>query len=64
MVFHGEKDRIVPSHYTEPIGELSVASRQVLPGLEHEVLNEASWASTMNSYISFANGALGLTKTS
>ncbi len=62
MVFHGGNDRIVPAHFTEPIGELSVASRQVLPGLEHEVLNEPSWESTMNSYISFANGALGLSK--
>lgn len=60
MVFHGGADRIVPPHFSEPIGELPVASRQELPGLEHEVLNEASWESTMRSYISFANGALGL----
>lgn len=62
MVFHGSADRIVPPHFTEPIDQLAVAKRQVLEGLEHEVLNEPSWKSTMNSYISFANGALGLTK--
>lgn len=62
MVFHGSADRIVPPHFTEPIDQLAVAKRQVLDGLEHEVLNEPSWKSTMNSYISFANGALGLTK--
>ncbi len=64
MVFHGGGDRIVPPHFTEPIGELAVASRQVLPGLEHEVLNEPSWESTMNSFISFANGALGFSQRS
>ncbi len=59
MVFHGGNDRIVPPQFTEPIGELAVATRHVLPGLEHEVLNEASWESTMQSYINFTNGALG-----
>lgn len=59
LVIHGGNDRIVPAHYSEPVGELGVASRKVLPGLEHEVLNEPSWESTMQTYISFANGALG-----
>ena len=61
MVYHGGDDKIIAPRFTEPIGELAIASRQVLPGLAHEVLNEASWESTMQGYISFANGALGLT---
>ncbi|MFT7475774.1 MAG: acylglycerol lipase [Verrucomicrobiales bacterium] len=61
MVFHGENDRIVPAHYTEPIGDLAIATRQVLPGLEHEVLNEASWEQTMLSFINFANETIGHT---
>jgi len=60
LVIHGGNDRIVEPRFTEPIGELAVASRQVLPGLEHEVLNEPSWESTMQTYVSFANGALGI----
>jgi len=59
LVVHGGNDRIVPPHFTEPIGELAVASRQVLPGLEHEVLNEPNWKSTMQAFIGFTNGALG-----
>jgi acylglycerol lipase len=58
MVFHGANDRIVPAHFSEPIGALAVATREVLPGLEHEVLNEASWESTMQSFITFTNDAL------
>lgn len=59
-LYHGGDDRIIAPRFTEPVGELSVASRQVLPGLAHEVLNEHSWKTTMTGYISFANGALGL----
>jgi len=59
MVFHGGNDRIVDPKFPEPIGELSVASREVLPGQEHEVLNEPGWKTTMQGFISFANGALG-----
>ena len=59
IVFHGGNDRIVPPKFTESIGDLPVATRHVLPGLEHEVLNEASWEKTMQSFIGFANGALG-----
>ena len=61
LVIHGGGDRIVPPHFSEPIGELSIATRQVLPGLEHEILNEDSWESTMATYVNFAKGALGLT---
>ncbi len=60
MVIHGGNDRIVPPRFTEPIGDLAIATRQVLPGLEHEVLNEPSWEQTMGSFINFANGALGV----
>lgn len=59
MVLHGGNDRIVPAKFTEPIGDLSIATRHVLPGLEHEILNEASWETTMQSFINFTNGALG-----
>ncbi len=60
LVLHGGGDRIVPPQCSEPIGDLPIATRQVLPGLEHEILNEDSWESTMSTYINFANGALGL----
>ncbi len=60
MVIHGGADRIVPEHFSAPIGDLPVATRQVLPGLEHEILNEASWETSMSTFIHFANGALGL----
>ncbi len=62
MVMHGGNDRIVPPHFTEPLGDLPIATRQVLPGLEHEVLNEPSWEQTMSSFINFANGALGVNR--
>ena len=60
MLLHGGDDAIVPASATEPIGELAIATRRVLPGLRHEVLNEPSWQESMRSYINFANGALGL----
>lgn len=60
MVIHGGDDRVVPVHFSEPLGELPVTTRQVLPGLEHEILNEESWEHTMSTFINFANGALGL----
>ncbi len=60
MVIHGGGDRIVPEHFSAPIGDQAVATRHVLPGLEHEILNEHSWQTTMSTYIHFANGALGL----
>lgn len=60
LVIHGEDDPIVPAHFSEPIGDQPMATRQVLPGLRHEILNEDSWESTMSTYINFANGALGL----
>ena len=59
MVLHGGDDGIVPPASTEPIGELAIATRRVLPGLAHEILNEPSWEASMRSYINFANGALG-----
>ena len=59
LVIHGGADRIVPPHFSEPIGDLPIATRQVLPGLEHEVLNEPTWKSTMRSFIGFTRGALG-----
>lgn len=61
MVVHGGMDRIVPAHFSEPVGDLPVATRRELPGLAHEVLNEPSWRETMQSYVNFTNGALGLT---
>jgi len=61
MVVHGGNDRIVPAHFSEPIGDLVIATRRELPGLAHEVLNEPSWRDTMQSYVNFTNGALGLT---
>jgi len=60
MVIHGGDDRIVPPAFSEPIGDQPVATRQVLPGLAHEILNEASWEQTLGSYINFASGALGI----
>ena len=58
MVVHGGADRIVPTHYSEPLGEIPGVTRIVLPGLEHEVLNEDSWETTMEQFIDFANTAL------
>lgn len=60
LVQHGGADRIVPTHFTERLGELATVTRKVLPGLEHEIVNEDSWETTMRSYIAFAKGALGL----
>ena len=60
LVQHGEADRIVPVHFSEPLGDLPTVTRKTLPGLEHEILNEDSWKSTMNTYIAFAKGALSL----
>lgn len=60
LVVHGAADRIVPAYFSEPLGELPVVTRQTLPGLEHEILNEDSWQSTLSKYIHFATGALSL----
>ena len=60
MVIHGGDDRIVPPACSEPIGALPVATRQVLPGLAHEILNEGSWERTLQSYINFSNGVIGV----
>lgn len=60
MVIHGGDDRIVPPHFSEPIGALPVATRKVLPGAAHEILNEPTWRDSLQSYVNFANGALGV----
>ncbi len=55
MVVHGGSDRIVPPEFSAPIGALDIATRVVLDGLEHEVLNEPNWAETMDQLIAFAH---------
>lgn len=60
MVFHGGDDRIVEPAFSEPIGDLPVSTRHVIPGLAHEILNESSWQQTVNSYVNFARGATGI----
>ncbi len=58
MVVHGGDDPIVPPRFSEPIGALAAGTRIELPGLKHEVLNEPSWESTMQSLVDFTNNAL------
>lgn len=58
LVMHGGGDRIVPKEHSAPIGAQSSAERTVLPGLEHEILNEPSWAETTTTMIDFANAQL------
>lgn len=58
LVIHGGADRIVPAHYSEPLGDLPGVTRIVLPGLEHEILNEDSWESTLAQYVAFTNDTL------
>lgn len=60
MLIHGGDDRIVRPAFSEPIGDLAVATRRVLPGHAHEVLNESTWEQSMQSFINFAKGALGV----
>ncbi len=60
-VAHGGSDRIAPASASEPIGAQPVATRQVIPGMEHEVLNEPNWEQTLGSMINFAKGAIGAT---
>ncbi len=60
LVQHGEIDRIVPVHFSEPFEKLPNVTRKVLPGLEHEILNENSWKDTLETYIAFAKGVLGI----
>ena len=60
LVQHGEIDRIVPVHFSEPFEKLPNVTRKVLPGLEHEILNENSWKDTLETYIAFARGVLGI----
>jgi alpha-beta hydrolase superfamily lysophospholipase len=55
MVVHGGADRIVPVEFSAPIGAQELATRIVLEGLEHEVLNEPNWAETMQTLIGFAD---------
>lgn len=40
LVFHGGEDRLVPTHTSEPLGELECVDRRVYDGLQHETLNE------------------------
>ncbi len=58
-VAHGGADRIAPAHVSEPIGDQPVATRRVIDGMEHEILNEPNWEQTLGSMINFAKGALG-----
>lgn len=60
LVLHGEKDRIVAVHFSEPMSAVPSVTRKTLPGLEHEILNESSWKETMATYIAFATGAIAL----
>lgn len=60
LVQHGEIDRIVPVHFSAPMGAIPAVTRKTLPGLEHEILNESSWKETMATYIAFAKGAIEL----
>lgn len=40
LVLHGGRDSIVPPRVSEPLGDLAVVERVVLPGYRHEVFNE------------------------
>lgn len=40
LVLHGERDSIVPPRVSEPLGDLAVVERIVLPGYRHEIFNE------------------------
>ena len=40
LVIHGGDDSLVPTVYSEPLGDLRAVERRVLPGLRHETLNE------------------------
>jgi alpha-beta hydrolase superfamily lysophospholipase len=40
LVIHGGEDRLVPTPFSEPLGELPVVDRKVYEGLRHETLNE------------------------
>lgn len=55
FVVHGGNDRIVPAESTEIVGAHDLATRVVLDGLEHEVLNEPSWPETLQMMIEFAD---------
>ena len=58
MVVHGGADRIVPPEFSAPIGALDLATRVVLEGLEHEVLNEPNWEATMEQLLGFVDEQL------
>jgi len=55
FVVHGGNDRIVPKEATESLGDHDLATRIVLDGLEHEVLNEPSWEETVQMMVEFAD---------
>jgi acylglycerol lipase len=58
MVVHGGDDAIVPAKFSVPIGEHPMGTRVELPGLRHEVLNEPNWEETLQSLITFVDGAI------
>ena len=58
MVVHGGEDPIVPPEFSAPIAARTEATRVVLDGLRHEVLNEPSWSDTIADLIGFAERTL------
>lgn len=58
LVVHGGDDPIVPPEFSAPIGARPQATRHVVEGMRHEVLNEPNWADTLDRMIEFADEAL------
>ena len=58
IVVHGGEDPIVPPEFSAPIAAQPQATRIVLDGLRHEVLNEPSWRTTMETFIGFTDETL------
>lgn len=54
-VIHGGDDRVVPAEFSEPLATLPNVQREVLPGMQHEVLAEPGWEATLATLISFAD---------
>jgi len=40
LITHGAEDTVVPSMFSEPLGELPAVDRILYPNLRHETLNE------------------------
>lgn len=55
LVIHGGEDVLVPTHVSEPLGDLDICERKVYEGLRHETMNEPEGPKVIGDIVVWLN---------